>query len=69
MPNLAENVIIVGPQDHMKCALELAHGLCYISYFEFNFLCVGNIKIWLFQSMCYSRIKIYFHLKKLNIIV
>lgn len=26
-PNLARSVIIIGPRDHIKCALELARGI------------------------------------------
>ena len=32
-PKLARNVTMFGPRDHIKCALELAHGLYHIFYF------------------------------------
>ena len=42
---LAQNVIMIGLRYRIRCALELAHGLCYIMYFKFNFSCLCNIKI------------------------
>ena len=29
-PTLARNVFIIGPRDHIRCAIELAFGLCFI---------------------------------------
>ena len=66
-PNLARNVIMIGLRDHIKCALELALGLSYISYFKVNFSCVCSIKTCLFQILCLSKIEICFHTKRLSI--
>ena len=63
-PNLARNVIIIGLRDYIKCASELARGLYH---FKFNFSCGSNIKIWLFQLLCLSKVKVCFQLKMLNI--
>jgi len=54
-PSLARNVIIIGSHDHIKYALELARGLDYILYFKINFSYVCNIKIWLFQILCFKQ--------------
>ena len=61
--NLAGNVFIINPRDHIACALGLARGLCFIFYFKFSFSCVCNIKICLFQILCFSEIKVCFHIK------
>ena len=44
-PNLARNVIIIDPRDHIKCALELARSLYYTFYFKLNFSCVCKTNI------------------------
>ena len=55
--NLAVNVI---------CELELARGLYHIFYFKFNFSCVCNVNILLFQIQCSSKTKVCFHMNRLN---
>ena len=58
-PNLARNAITIGPLDHIKCALELASGLCYILYFKFNFSCVCNINILFFQILFKQNLSLF----------
>ena len=65
-PNLAQNVILIGPRGHIKCALELARGLYQIFYFQFSLSCACNIKIWMCHILYLSKIKAYFHMKRLN---
>ena len=66
-PNLLRSLFMIGPPDGIKCAVELASGLCYIFCFKFNFSCVCNIKIWLLQILCLSEIKVLFPYERLNI--
>ena len=67
-PNLARNEITIGSRDHIKGALELPRGLCYVFYFKLKFSLVWHINILLFQILCLSKIKICFHIERLNTI-
>ena len=58
-PNLARNVITIGPRDHIKCALELAavYAISFIS--KLNFSCVCNINTLLFRIVCLVKLILF----------
>ena len=65
-PNLASNVIVIGPRDLIVIyALELAYSrpICSIFHFKYNFSYVCNIKLWLFQVQGLSKITVCFLMK------
>ena len=57
--NLARNIIIIGPRDHINYAFRLVPQSILYAFFKFNFSCACSIKIWLFQILCSSKIKVF----------